>query len=142
MMQPKLKYVLRPVQGQTIGIKLVMDGIELNSESPLQRTFYWPAAPGAKQGAEGTVEAGTFSAGFGRFDGLWGVFRLFQNADERTIGSREVQWSEIRGRGGAATQKLNPPAKVEFVELPGSEDLFNPRFFIDLQCPKRAVVVE
>jgi hypothetical protein len=30
---------------------------------------------------------------------------------------------------------------VEFVELPGGFDLFNPKFFEDLQCPKRAVIV-
>jgi len=142
MMQPKLKYVLRPVPGQPIGIKLVLDGIELNSQSPLQRTFYWPAAAGAKPGAEGTVEGGALTTGFGLFDGLWGVFRLFQSADERALGTHLVQWSEIRGRGGAQRQKLDPPAKVEFVELPGNVDLFNPMFFRELQCPKRAVVVE
>jgi type VI secretion system protein ImpL len=141
MMQAKLKYVLRPVPGQTIGIRLTLDGSELSSQNPLQKTFYWPAPAGATQGAVGTVEAGGLSTGFGRFDGLWGVFRLFQNADERPLGAHVVQWSEIRGRGGAEAQKINPPAKVEFVELPGDSDLFNPRFFEDLQCPKRAVIV-
>ena len=141
MMQAKLKYVLRPVQGQTIGIRLTLDGSELSSQNPLQKTFYWPAPAGATPGAVGTVEAGGLSTGFGRFDGLWGVFRLFQNADERPLGNHVVQWSEIRGRGGAEAQKITPPAKVEFVELPGGFDLFNPKFFEDLQCPKRAVIV-
>jgi len=141
MMQAKLKYVLRPVPGQTIGIRLTLDGSELSSQNPLQKTFYWPAPAGATPGAVGTVEAGGLSSGFGRFDGLWGVFRLFQNADERPLGNHLVQWSEIRGRGGAEAQKLTPPAKVEFVELPGDADLFNPKFFEGLQCPKRAVIV-
>jgi len=66
---------------------------------------------------------------------------LFENADDRPLGAKVVQWSEIRGRGGAVPQKINPPVKVEFVELPGGEDLFNPRFFDGLQCPKRAVTV-
>jgi type VI secretion system protein ImpL len=140
VMQPKVRYVLRPVPGQTITIRLTLDGDELNSRNPLQKTFYWPAAAGAKAGADGTVEAGTFSTGFGHFDGIWGVFKLFQNADERPNGTRVVQWSEIRGRGVAVPQKLNPPAKVELVELPGGVDLFNPRFFEALQCPARAVV--
>ncbi len=141
MMQAKLKYVLRPVPGQTIGIRLTLDGSELSSQNPLQKTFYWPAPAGATQGAVGTVEAGGFSTGFGRFDGLWGVFKLFQNADPRPFGTHLVTWSEIRGRGGAEAQKLNPPAKVEFVEFPGGSDLFNPKFFEDLQCPRRAVIV-
>ena len=139
MMQPKLKYVLRPVPGQSITIRLTLDGDESNSRNPLQKTFYWPAPAGAKPGADGTVEAGGFTTGFGRFDGLWGVFRLFENADERPYGTRIVQWSEIRGRGGAVAQKLNPAAKVELVEFPGGVDLFNPKFFEALQCPARAV---
>jgi len=141
MIAAKVKYVMRPVPGQTIGIRLMLDGSELSSQNPLQKTFYWPAAAGATPGAVGTVEAGGFSTGFGRFDGLWGVFRLFQIADDRPLGNHQVIWSEIRGRGGAEAQKLNPPAKVEFVELPGGFDLFNPKFFEDLQCPKRAVIV-
>jgi type VI secretion system protein ImpL len=141
MMQPKLKYVLRAVPGQGIAIRVALDGDEFNSRSPLQKTFYWPAPPGAKAGADGTVEAGAFSTGFGKFDGIWGVFRLFQNADERPFGTKVVTWSEIRGRGGAAAQKLSPPAKIEMVEFPGGVDLFNPKFFEALQCPTRAVVL-
>jgi type VI secretion system protein ImpL len=142
MMQPKLRYVLRPVPGQNIVVRLVLDGKELNSQDPLQKTFYWPAPPGSSPGAEGTVQAGTFTTGFGRFEGLWGVFRLFQNADDRTFGAKEVQWSEIRGLGkSVVAQPLNPPAKVEFVEFPGGKDLFNPSFFEALQCPRKAVTV-
>jgi type VI secretion system protein ImpL len=141
-MQPRVKYVLRPVPGQSITIRLTLDGDEFNSRNALQKTFYWPAAAGAKAGADGTVEAGGgFSTGFGHFDGIWGVFKLFQNADERPNGKGVVQWSEIRGRGNPVAQKISPAAKVELVELPGDVDLFNPRFFEALQCPTRAVVV-
>jgi len=52
---------------------------------------------------------------------------------------RFVQWSEIRGRGGAVAQRLNPPVKVELVEFPGGVDLLNPKFFETLHCPDRAV---
>jgi len=141
MVQPKLKYVLRAVSGQAIAIRVALDGDEFNSRNPLQKTFYWPAPAGAKPGADGTVEAGAFSTGFGKFDGIWGVFRLFQNADERAYGTKLVTWSEIRGRGGAVAQKLNPPVKIEILDFPGGVDLFNPKFFEALQCPTRAVVV-
>jgi len=121
---------------------VTIDGDEFNSRNPLQKTFSWPATAGAKAGADGTVEAGGgFSTGFGKFDGIWGVFHLFQNADERAYGTKLVTWSEIRGRGGAAVQRLNPPVKIELVEFPGGVDLFNPKFFEALQCPARAVVV-
>jgi type VI secretion system protein ImpL len=147
MMQPKLRYVLRPVAGQNapgqnIVVRLALDGKELSSQDPLQKTFYWPAPAGSTAGAEGTVQSGTFTTGFGRFEGLWGVFRLFQNADDRTFGAKTVQWSEIRGLGkSVVAQPLNPPVKVEFVEFPGGKDLFNPIFFESLQCPRKAVTV-
>lgn len=141
MMQPKLRYVLRPVSGQNIIVRLILDGKELSSQDPLQKTFYWPAPAGSTAGAEGMVQAGTFTTGFGRFDGLWGVFKLFQNADDRAFGGKVVTWSEIRGLGKAVAQPLNPPAKVEFVEFPGGKDLFNPAFFQSLQCPRKAVTV-
>ena len=139
MMQPRLRYVLRPSPGQSVTIRVLLDGEEFTSANPLQKTFFWPAPAGARAGAEGTIEAGAFSSGFGRFDGIWGVFRLFQNADERPYGMRFVQWSEIRGRGGAVAQRLNPPVKVELVEFPGGVDLLNPKFFETLHCPDRAV---
>jgi len=139
MMQPRLRYVLRPSPGQSITIRVLLDGEEFTSANPLQKTFFWPAPAGARAGAEGTIEAGAFSSGFGKFDGIWGVFRLFQSADERPYGMRFVQWSEIRGRGGAVAQRLNPPVKVELVEFPGGVDLLNPKFFETLRCPDRAV---
>lgn len=147
MMQPRLRYVLRPVPpanaaGQNIVVRLILDGKELNSQDPLQKTFYWPAPAGSTPGAEGMVQVGSFTTGFGRFEGLWGVFRLFQNADDRIFGAKVVQWSEIRGLGkSVVAQPLNPPVKVEFVEFPGGKDLFNPLFFESLQCPRRAVTV-
>jgi type VI secretion system protein ImpL len=135
----KLVYVLRKVQGQTIGVHLILDGQELLPEEGLRKTFTWP---GTTPGAEGNeVFAGGGTAGFGKFDDPWAVFRLFQNADERPLLQREVKWSYSRGRGGAALQPMNPPPKIEVVEFPGGVDLFNPKFFEDLKCPGRAVLV-
>jgi type VI secretion system protein ImpL len=137
MLQPKLRYILRPTGSQPV--RLVLDGTDLrSSESALQKTFYWPAQDDNKQGAEGTVDV-RGGAGFGKFVGLWGVFRLFQTADERVTGQKFVQWSVNRGGGGAQQQKIDPPAKVEFVRFPADVDLFNPRFFESLSCPGKAV---
>ena len=139
MIQTKLRYVLRSPK-QSIAFRLTIDGNEpLKSTDVLQKTFYWPAATGARPGAEGLFEGSP--GGFGRYDGLWGVFHLFQNADDRPYGTKRVQWSEIRGRGIAVPQKLDPAPQVEFVAFPGDVDLFNPKFFESLQCPTRAVVV-
>jgi type VI secretion system protein ImpL len=136
--QPRLQYSLRPLPRQPIGIRLMLDGTELDSSSALRKTFIWPGS--ATRGAEGTVTSGSLRSGFGSFpNDLWGVFRLFENADDRALQSPMVQWSKSRGLGGAAAQPIDPPVKIEFVEFPGGLDLFNPRFFQELHCPQRAV---
>lgn len=135
----KFRYVLRPERG-SIGFRLILDGSQLQSTDPLQKTFNWPALPGARPGAEGVlVVNGSSVGGFGRFDGLWGVFRLFKMAEERPLNMKNVQWSENRGLGGAAPQPIDPPVKLQILEFPGGADLFNPKFFAGLQCPKTAV---
>ena len=140
---PQLTYTLRRGQEPMIGFQLILDGKPLDSQDPLRRTFVWPGQ-GADVGGKGILMAGGSRAGgFGSFPGLWGVFKLFQIADERSLGNRKVQWSKNRGVGGGEAQILDPPAKVEFSDFPGGVDIFNPRFFDALQqCPKRAVVPE
>jgi hypothetical protein len=137
LMQP-LKYKLRPVP-RAIHVRLVLDGTEIRtSQTSLEKVFYWPAQNGEKPGAIGIVDVAG-GAGFGSYDDLWGVFRLFKNADERPSGQSLVQWSGTRGRGEAGFQVIDPPAKMEILEFPGGIDLFNPKFFEALHCPGKAV---
>jgi type VI protein secretion system component VasK len=139
---PKLRYVLRPVPGDAIGFKLKLDGKELDSQNALRSTFFWPAPPGTEGGAEGNIVIRGTPVGFGYFPKMmWGVFRFFQIADDRPLNSRDVQWSKNRGLSGEP-QPLPAPVKVHFVEFAGEVDIFNPKFFETLQCPKKAVVPE
>jgi type VI protein secretion system component VasK len=141
MMQVQVKYTLRPLQGPPIRLRL--DGKEMNtSVSQLRTDFVWPAPVGQTGGAKGELISSSFSSGFGQYDGLWGVFRLFQNADDRVLGDKKVQWSRVRGTGGAAVQPINPPVQLEFIDFPGGNDLFNPKFFEELHCPTQAVIPE
>jgi type VI protein secretion system component VasK len=138
----QLHYTLRKVGNQTVGVRFSLDGQELGPDEVLQKPFRWPAGPGATAGAEGNeVVAGVANYGFGKFTDLWGVFRLFQNADPRPLLQKEVKWSYSRGEGGAARQQMNPPPKIEVVDFPGGVDLFNPQFFEELSCPQKAVSV-
>lgn len=140
--QPRLQYTLRPVPKQDVGIKFEIDGTVMNSkESSIQKTFDWPARASAAPGASGSEIGGPIETGFGKYSGLWGVFRLFQNADERQLNAPVVVWSKVYGPRGEA-QPLTPPAKVEFVQFPGGVDLFNPRFFEPLRCPGKAILAE
>ena len=138
--QPRLQYTLRPVPKQDVGVKFEIDGTVMNSkESSIQKTFDWPARAEAAPGASGSEIGGPIEVGFGKYSGLWGVFRLFQNADERPLNAPVVVWSKVFGPRGEA-QPLTPPAKVEFVQFPGGMDLFNPRFFEPLKCPGKAIL--
>jgi type VI secretion system protein ImpL len=138
--QPRLQYILRPVPRQDVGIRLEIDGTVMNSkESSIQKTFDWPARAAATPGADAFELGEPIKVGFGKHGGLWGVFRLFQYADERPLNAPVVVWSYVHGEHGEA-QPLTPPAKVEFVQFPGGVDLFNPRFFAPLKCPGKAIV--
>jgi type VI protein secretion system component VasK len=136
MVQPHLTYTIRP--NSPPGVRLVLDGQELNSaRSGLQKEFQWPAAAGTLSGAQGFVGD---SIPIGQYDGMWGVFRLFQNADERALGEVSVKWSRVRGLGSATPQPLPQTARIEFVKFPGGFDLFNPKFFEALRCPDSAIL--
>ena len=140
--QPKFSYKLRPIAGYVGVIKLIIDGKELDSsKTSMQQDFHWP---GANPGAEGFSgpRGVPFPSGFGSFAGeLWGLFRLFRNADYRALNTPIVTWSRIRGAEGGAPQPLAPPAKVEILEFPSDVDVFNPKFFEALHCPPKAVVI-
>ncbi len=100
LIQPRVKFTLRPVPPTRV--RLVLDGKELNPA--LQTEFQWPGT--GVQGAEGYVMIGETPVGFGKYSGMWGVFRLFQNAEERALGERTVRWSQIRGAGNADLQNF------------------------------------
>ncbi len=139
---PHVSYALRRVSDKP-PILLHLDGVDMNTgSSGLRVEFTWPGASPAQQGAEGNLGDASLRTGFGKYDGLWGVFRLFQYADNRPLGEKAVQWSQIRGPGIATPQSISPPAKLEFVRFPNDVDLFNPRFFDGLKCPTQAVVPE
>lgn len=140
--RPRVEYTVRPLMTKGVGIRLVLDGKELDStKSSLQTQFVWPAPASAEPGAAGFQKSGDLESGIGRYSGLWGVFHLFQEADPRDLKHPIVQWSRSKGQGVRAEyQPLNPAARAEIVRFPGEVDLFNPRFLEGLRCPGQAVM--
>ena len=138
--RPNLQYSLRPSNSGP-AIRLLIDGTEMNSkDSGIRKTFTWPAKEGVRSSAEGYLVSNEDEAGFGRYGGLWAVFRLFYDADSREIGYKSVRWSKSRGQGpGAEPQALKRPVAVDIVDLPGGVDLFNPQFFSVLRCPGKGL---
>lgn len=134
----RLHYTLRPQHGAVdrISIILEFDGrtVTFAQGSQLQTGFVWPAPKGMPQGAQAREMAGGIQFPFARNTGLWGVFRVFADAEPRAIGDKNVEWKYVRGAGNERST-LDQPVRLQFVEFPGGIDLFNPEFFRGLACP-------
>jgi type VI secretion system protein ImpL len=140
--QPQLRYTLRPKLDpayQNAFIELDVDGQSYQWKNSLQKQFTWPASPGGSGGgAVGRVVTGGVSIPFASRGGPWAVFRLMRDAEPRLLGSKIVEWKNLRG-GDGRLESMSVPVRLEFVEFPGGADVFNPKFFDGLQCTAKAV---
>jgi type VI secretion system protein ImpL len=144
--QPQLLYTLRPTSNpanQSTFVELSIDGQTYQWKDPIQQQFSWPAAPGVTGGAVGKlVVPGANAIPFDSERGVWAVFRLMRDAEPRLLNSKIVEWKYLRsggGGGGGVAEAMSVPVRLEFVGFPGNADVFNPKFFADLQCSGRAV---
>lgn len=141
--QLSLQYTLRPVPGtlpDQISLEFNFDGraAAYSKGSALQKNFQWPPAAGSSHRAVANIVTGGFTYPFASGIGIWGVFRVFGDAEPRALGEKNVEWKYNRVAGGQPAP-MNPPVRMQFVDFPGGIDLFNPAFFGGLQCPGRAV---
>lgn len=143
--QPQLRYTLRPKLDpafQNVFVELDVDGQPFQWKNSIQHQFNWPASGGSVAGAVGRVVTGDgVSFAFASYGGTWGVFHLMSEAQPRILGTKVVEWKYSRGGGREDRPELIKPAPVrlEFVDLPGGADVFNPKFFADFQCSGKAV---
>lgn len=146
---PQFKYYIRPVKGSNgvAGIKLLIDGnTPFTPETGFREEFHWPDTSGAGSADARQVYSGGAESGFGRFEGLWAVFRLFQIAEHRDLSAppKEIKpimvtWKYSMGTGGAQKQELVPAAQAELLQYPNTYDVLNPEFFKPLSsCPSPA----
>jgi len=140
--QPQLSYTLRPKLDSSFKdstLELDIDGRAYQWTSSLQKQFTWPAAADTKDlGAVARVRAGALTIPVASRGGLWGIFRIMDDAEPRPLLARTVEWKYLRGGDGRLEAIQPAPVRVEIVEFPGGADVFNPKFF-DLQCPLKAV---
>jgi type VI secretion system protein ImpL len=134
-------YIMRPTLDKRWNdavLELKVDGQPVLLNGPYQRTFNWPARPGATDNgvvvtirSQGTPAIPVISRG-----GIWGIFRIIGDAEPRDEGSRTVIWKySSLGR----PVPLEVPVQVEIVEFPGLVDVFNPKFWEHFRCPQVAV---
>jgi type VI secretion system protein ImpL len=139
---PHLSYTLRPILEQNSEqlISLKIDGQlhEFSRNSVRQQQFTWPAASGKQQEAVGRSGIVGFTTGFSSHEGVWAVFRMFGDAEPRSLKEASLQWMRTKGPTGRF-QTMDTPVKLDFVVFPGGVDAFNPKFFEGFRCPSKAV---
>jgi type VI protein secretion system component VasK len=141
--QLSLHYTMRPVSGSLPdqnSLEFNFDGrvTTFSKGNAFQRSFTWPPSAGSGHRAQAKVVMPTFSAPFASGAGIWGVFRIFADAEPRALNEPNVEWKYSRVAGGEMAP-MDPPVRMQFVEFPGGVDLFNPHFFGSLGCPSKAV---
>jgi len=138
--QAGLAYELRanPI-APNVNVRLVIDGRMLDtSTGEMQKEFVWPGQ--ATRGAElryrlaGPETELTVS----RYDGLWGVFRLFNDAD-RFDPAGAVEWVPTSGRSNQTFQL--PDGRVLTlpfsIDMKGAAPIFQKGYLTGFRCVAR-----
>jgi type VI protein secretion system component VasK len=143
--QAQLTYTLRPKLDSSLKeftLELEIDGRPYQWTSGLQHAFNWPPPSGAKNpGAVARLRstASNFAVAFASRGGIWGVFRVFGDAEPRELGAKLVEW-KYTSSGVGRREPIQPaPVQLEIVGFPGGQDVFNPKFWTGLRCPSMAV---
>jgi type VI protein secretion system component VasK len=141
--QAQLTYTLRPQLDPRLkefNLELEIDG-QPYQMTVLRKAFNWPPPPGTKNvGAVARLRSTTNNMVIpvASEGGIWGVFRVFGDAEPRDLNAKAVEWKHTRsGRG--RTESLDPPVNLEIVGFPGGQDVFNSKFWESLRCPSMAV---
>jgi type VI protein secretion system component VasK len=140
--QPQMTYSLRsklePAFTATSTVELDVDGQVQQFTNTFQKLFSWPAASGQKQGVVAQIRTGTFASAFLSHPGVWGVFRMMDDAEPRTSGTSVIEWRYSTANG--LRDPIQPaPVRLEFSDFPSGLDVFHRDFFDGIQCPPAAV---
>ena len=139
--QPQFSYVLRPRSDSTAKgsiVELDVDGQSHSWDTSLQTQFTWPAPSGKTQGAKGRIRTGPLVFPFASRPGVWGIFKMIDDAEPRPLSGKLLEWKSARGSNGSP-EPIEPPVRLDIVEFPGGVDVFNKKFFDGLRCPAIAV---
>lgn len=139
---PQFTYTLRPKLDNRLKeftLEMEIDGRPFQWTTSLQHPFNWPPAPGTKD-AGAVVSLRTTSdvrIPIESRGGIWGIFRIFGDAEPRDVGAKVVEW---RYTSVGRREPISPaPVQLEIVGFPGGQDVFNPKFWDSLRCPATAV---
>jgi type VI secretion system protein ImpL len=129
--QPKLAYTLRSdLSGIQQNISITLDGQTFNNSTNkvASKQFLWPGNP---PGAKMDVKFGGEPFHWPSFDGLWGTFEFFGDADEV---AGHLEWKLKTGRSERmVTTASGQPVLVRF-DLDMSPPVFRKGYFSGWAC--------
>ncbi|HEY1206013.1 MAG: ImcF-related family protein [Bryobacteraceae bacterium] len=129
--QPALKYTLRSdLSGVSQTISITLDGQTFTNSSGkvASKQFVWPGNP---PGEKMDVTFGSETVHWPPFDGLWGTFEFFGDADER---AGHLEWTLRTGQSNRmVTTASGQPVMVRF-DLDMSPPVFRKGYFSGWAC--------
>jgi type VI secretion system protein ImpL len=137
--QIQYKYALRPHPTDTVaGLTMSIDGQPLTysgGNAPFKQ-FTWPGT--AAQGVTLTVKiTGGSDLGFPAYDGAWGVFHFFDDADkwQQTGSTYNIEWVLRIAGGRPVTAPSGKPVTVQFdLDTLGAPPILQKGYLGSLQC--------
>jgi type VI secretion system protein ImpL len=137
--QIQFKYALRPHPTESVGsLAMNIDGQTLTysgGSAPFKQ-FTWPGT--TAQGVQLTVKiSGGSELGFPSYDGTWGVFHFFADADrwQQTGTTYNIEWVLRVAGGRPVTAPSGKPVTVQFdLDTLGGPPLLQKGYLSTLQC--------
>jgi len=137
--QLQYKYALRPHPTESVGsLSMNIDGQTLTysgGNAPFKQ-FTWPGT--AAQGVRLTVKiSGGSELGFPSYDGTWGIFHFFADADrwQQTGSTYNIEWVLRVAGGRPVTAPSGKPVTVQFdLDTLGAPPILQKGYLSSLQC--------
>ena len=137
--QLQYKYALRPHPTESVGsLTMNVDGQTLSysgGNAPFKQ-FTWPGT--SAQGVTLTVKiAGGSELGFPSYEGTWGVFHFFADADkwQQTGSTYNIEWVLRVAGGRPVTAPSGKPVTVQFdLDTLGAPPILQKGYLSSLQC--------
>ena len=137
--QLQFKYALRPHPTESVGsLTMSVDGQTMTysrGTAPFKQ-FTWPGT--ATQGVKLTVKiSGGSELGFPFYDGTWGVFHFFADADhwQQTGTTYNIEWVLRVAGGRPVTAPSGKPVTVQFdLDTLGAPPILQKGYLSNLQC--------
>ena len=140
--QPHLEFEVRPIldpRMKDYSLELEIDG-QAHPLGILRTLLRWPSPQATKDvGTEARLLGQNLSVTISTWPGVWGMFRVFGDAEPRELNSKYIVWTHT-GSGRGRTGEIKPaPVRLEISSFPGGQDVFNAKLWEGLQCPKAAL---